>query len=70
MYTVKGDDKATNLFEFMAANTNVNWSQTLKTYQEKDFLTLYHIINDSFTILNYWYIKDNFVFKGRSSSCD
>ncbi len=41
-----------------------------KTYQEEDSLTLYHIIDDSFTIWNYWYINGNFVFKGRSSSCD
>ncbi len=29
MYTVKGDGKATELFEFMSTNTKVEWSQTL-----------------------------------------
>jgi len=29
LYTVKGDDKAKEMFEFMATNTKVEWSQTL-----------------------------------------
>ncbi len=41
-----------------------------KSYQKGDTLTLYYILDDSYTYWNYWYINNKFVFEGRSSSCD
>lgn len=40
------------------------------SYQKGDTLILYYIIDDSFTNWVYWYVKDKFIFKDRSSSCN
>ena len=40
------------------------------SYQKGDTITLYHVIDDSFSYWTYWYINDKFVFQDRSSFCN
>lgn len=41
-----------------------------ESYQSEDTLILYHIIDDSHTYWNYYYINNKFVFDGKSSFCN
>lgn len=41
-----------------------------ESYQPGGKLILYHIIDDSHTYWNYYYINNKFIFYGKSSSCD
>lgn len=41
-----------------------------ESYQSGDTLILYHIIDDSHTSWNYYYINNKFVLNGKTSSCN
>jgi hypothetical protein len=45
----------------------VEYSPSLK---KDNFVTVIDILDDSFTIWVYWYVRDHFIFKDRSGSCD
>ena len=59
--------KARDLFFAIEGNERLfHYVKYDDTYQPKDKLIVYYIIDDSFTIWRYFYVVDHFVFDGKS----
>lgn len=57
-------------FKRTEKKSKFNYIKYDKSYQKGDSLTLYHIIDDSYTYWTFWYVNGVFIFKDRSSSCN
>lgn len=61
------DRKTRDLFFALGENEKAfNYLKYDDTYQPKDNLILYYIIDDSHTVWCYYYIDDSFIFNGKS----
>lgn len=61
------DRKSRDLFFALEENERAfNYLKYDDTYQSKDSLILYYIIDDSYTIWSYYYVGDSFIFNGKS----
>ena len=59
--------KSRDLFFALEGNERAfNYLKYDDTYQPKDNLILYYIIDDSYTVWSYYYIGDSFIFNGKS----
>jgi hypothetical protein len=70
-----------HLFMVYGADNEVFFSKTNKkrkfkyveyspNHKKDNVVTVIDILDDSFTIWVYWYIKDHFIFKDKAGSCD